>query len=168
MTKNIVLIGLMGSGKTTIGKILAEKTGMKLVDTDAQIVEKAGKSIKQIFADNGEMFFRDLESEVIERISIQENLVVSTGGGAVLRDENLENLKQNSILFYLHAPAEILYKRIKDDKNRPLVNTPNPLETLKKIQENREYFYGQANYKIQTNNKSPEEIADEIIRLFAA
>jgi len=101
MTKNIVLIGLMGSGKTTIGKKIAEKLKMKFIDTDELIVQKAQKAINLIFAEDGELFFRDLESEVIEEISKQENIVISTGGGAVLREENLNNLKKNGVLFYL-------------------------------------------------------------------
>jgi len=166
MTKNIVLIGLMGSGKTTIGRKLAEKSGMKFVDTDELIVQKAGKSIKLIFAEEGELFFRDLESEIIEEVSRQENLVISTGGGAVLRDENTDNLKQNGVLFYLYAPAEELFERIKNDTERPLINTANPVETLKIIQERREVLYNQADFKINTCEKTPEEVVNEIINLF--
>lgn len=166
MTKNIVLIGLMGSGKTTIGKQLAEATGMKFLDTDELIVQKAGKSIKQIFADEGEPFFRDLETEAVEEASNCQNIVISTGGGAVLRDENMEMLQKNGILFYLYAPAEILFERIKDDKERPLINTPNPVETLKRIQMAREIFYEEADYKVYTSEKSIEETVQEIINLF--
>ena len=166
MTKNIVLIGLMGSGKTTIGKKVAEKLNMKFVDTDELIVQKAKKSIKQIFADDGELFFRDLESEVIEEASRQENIVISTGGGAVLREENIDNLKKNGILFHLFAPAEELFERIKDDTERPLINTESPIETLKIIQARREIFYNQADFKIITSEKTPDETADEIINLF--
>ena len=167
MKKNIVLTGLMGSGKTTIGKKIAEKTGMKFTDTDELIVQKAGKSINQIFIDDGELFFRDMESEIIEEVSKQENIVISTGGGAVLRDKNTENLKQNGVLFYLYAPAEEIYRRIKDDKDRPLLNTENPVETLKIIQARRESLYNQADFKINTCEKAPEKTADEIISLFA-
>lgn len=166
MTKNIVLIGLMGSGKTTIGKKVAEKLSMKFVDTDELIVKKAQKSIKQIFAEDGELFFRNLESEVIEEVSKQENIVISTGGGAVLREENIDNLKKNGILFHLFAPAEELFKRIKDDTERPLINTKNPIKTLKTIQDNREIFYGQADFKINTGEKPPDEATDEIIEKF--
>ena len=168
MTKNIVLIGLMGSGKTTIGRKLAEKSGMKFVDTDELIVQKAGKSIKLIFAEEGELFFRDLESEIIEEVSRQENLVISTGGGAVLRDENTDNLKQNGVLFYLYAPAEELFERIKNDTERPLINTANPVETLKIIQERREVLYNQADFKINTCEKTPEEVVNEIIKFGGA
>ena len=166
MTKNIVLIGLMGSGKTTIGKKVAEKLNMKFVDTDELITQKAKKSIKLIFAEDGELFFRDLESEVIEEASRQENIVISTGGGVVLREENIDNLKKNGILFHLFAPAEELFERIKDDSERPLINTENPVKTLKTIQDNREIFYGQADFKINTGEKPPDEAADEIIEKF--
>jgi len=166
MTKNIVLIGLMGSGKTTIGKQAAEKLNMKFADTDELIVKKANKSIKLIFAEDGELFFRDLESEVIKEISEQENIVISTGGGSVLREENIDSLKKNGILFHLYAPAEELFKRIKNDTERPLINTENPVETLKIIQNRREMFYNQADYKINTSKKSPQETVDEIIKLY--
>lgn len=166
MPKNIVLIGLMGSGKTTIGKKIAKNLSMRFVDTDELIVQKAQKSIKLIFDEEGESFFRDIESEVVEEVSNQENIVISTGGGAVLREENIKNLKKNGTLFYLFAPAEELFKRIKDDKSRPLLNTENPVETLKIIQERREVYYNQADFKINTVGKSPKKTADEIINLF--
>lgn len=166
MTKNIVLTGLMGSGKTTIGKILAEKLNMKFTDTDELIVQKAQKPIKLIFAEKGEHFFRKIESEIIKDISKEDNLVISTGGGTVIKEENLSNLKQNGILFYLYAPAEELYKRIKDDSERPLLKTENPLVTLRNLLESREKFYNQADFKINTAQKTPEEIAEEIINLY--
>ena len=168
MLKNIVLIGLMGSGKTTIGKKLAEKLNMNFLDTDELIAIKAQKSIKLIFEEEGELFFRDLESEVIESVSKQENIVISTGGGAVLKEENINNLKKNGVLFHLFAPAEELFERIKDDTERPLINTANPIETLKIIQANREIFYGQADFKVNTGEKKAEETADEIIKLFVS
>jgi len=168
MVKNIVLIGLMGSGKTTIGKQLAAKLNMQFADTDELIVQKAKKSIKSIFADDGEFFFRDLESEVIKEVSKHQNIIISTGGGAVLREENIDNLKKNGILFYLYAPAEELFKRIKDDTERPLINTANPIETLKSIQNEREIFYNQADFKINTCKKSLQQIIDEIINFFAS
>lgn len=163
MTKNIVLTGLMGSGKTTVGKKLAAKLNMKFTDTDELIVKKAQKSINQIFADDGEKFFRDLESEIIKEVSNQENLVISTGGGAVIKEENINNLKKNGILFYLFAPAEELFIRIKDDNQRPLIKTENPLKTLKNLLEAREKFYNQAHFKINTQEKTPEKIVEEII-----
>ena len=167
MTKNIILIGLMGSGKTTVGKKLADKLNMEFIDTDELIVQKALKSINQIFAEDGEIFFRNLESDVIKEISDQKNLVISTGGGSVIREENINNLKKNGILFYLYAPANELLKRIKNDTERPLIKTENPLETLKNLLEKREKYYNTADFKINTCEKSFEEIADEIISLFA-
>ncbi len=168
MTKNIVLIGLMGSGKTTIGKLIAEKLSIKFIDTDELIVNKAQKPIKLIFAEEGEEFFRDMESEIIEEVSQQQNIVISTGGGAVLRDENVENLKQNGVLFHLYAPAEVLFTRIKDDRERPLINTPNPVRTLEIILKRREIFYNQADYKINTGEKSIDEAAETIIEIFTS
>jgi shikimate kinase len=166
MAKNIVLIGLMGSGKTTIGKALADRTGREFADTDELIVEKDSRPIKQIFAENGEEFFRNLETKVIEEVSKQENFVISTGGGAVLRDENIDFLKENGVLFYLYAPAEVIWERVKDDKDRPLLNVDAPIELLKRLQQEREPFYGKADFKINTHEHSIEEIVDKIIELF--
>jgi len=166
MAKNIVLIGLMGSGKTTLGKHLAEKSGMEFIDTDELIVQKAGKSIAKIFEDKGQVHFRDLESEVIEEVSLKLDCVISTGGGAVLRDENVENLKKNGILFYLEASANTLWERIKDDSSRPLLQGEDPKSTLAKILEGRETLYKQADFTVSTET-SLEEVAAQILRLYS-
>ncbi|OGI00097.1 MAG: hypothetical protein A2Y25_04200 [Candidatus Melainabacteria bacterium GWF2_37_15] len=166
MNKNIVLIGLMGSGKSTIGKCLAEKTSMEFFDTDELIIQKAGKPISKIFEDAGEPFFRDLESEAIEEVSKKQNAVISTGGGAVLRDENMENLKKSGILFFLQASPETLYERVKDDKSRPLLRGDDPAGILRRILIARTPFYEQANFNINTENSTVEQVCEEILRLY--
>ena len=100
------------------------------------------------------------------RLFIADDCIIDAGGGVVLREENIDNLKKNGILFHLFAPAEELFERIKDDSERPLINTENPVKTLKTIQDNREIFYGQADFKINTGKTSPDEAADEIINFF--
>lgn len=166
MAKNIVLIGLMGSGKTTLGKLLAQKTGMEFIDTDEMIVERAGKPISKIFEDEGELHFRDLESEVIEEISQKVGCVVSTGGGAVLRNENVENLQKTGVLFYLSASPETLWERIKDDDTRPILHGDDPASILRRVLAARKPLYEQADYTINTENP-PEEIVEEILKLYS-
>lgn len=166
MNKNIVLIGLMGSGKTTLGKALAEKSGMEFVDTDALIIQRAGKPISEIFAEDGEGVFRDYETEVIKEISQKRNAVISTGGGAVLRDENVENLKFSGILFFLKATPEALYERVKNDTARPLLRGDDPVNILRSILAARAMFYEQADYTINTEEFTIEQECNEILRLY--
>jgi shikimate kinase len=161
--KNIVLIGLMGAGKTTIGKMLSQKLETEYVDIDTLIERESKKTINKIFEMYGEVLFRKLEAKAIKKISKYSNQIISTGGGAVETPENLENFKKNSILVYLYAPPEELYKRIKDDHNRPLLKTGNPLQTMQKLFKKRQDFYNQADIKIETVNKKSYEIVDEII-----
>jgi len=166
MTKNIVLTGLMGSGKTTLGKYLAQNTGMEFVDTDELIVQKAGKPISQIFADDGELYFRDLEAKTIEEASHKSGRIISTGGGAVLREENMANLKKTGIVFYLEAPAQILYDRVKDDTSRPLLKVDNPLEKLEQLLAQRRSHYETADFKVNTGGKSLEETSKLVLELY--
>ena len=169
MAKNIVLIGFMGSGKTTVGKILAEKTGKNLSDTDELIELGAQKPIKKIFEDHGEDFFRRLESRIIEKLSIQSDEIISTGGGAVINPVNIENLKKNGLIFHLYAPAEELYERIKNfDDKRPLLGNKAPIDLVNRLLESRKELYNLAHFKIDTQGKTAEKVADEIIEKFYA
>jgi len=166
MARNIILIGLMGSGKTTLGKYLAGHTGIKFFDTDELIVQKTGKSIQKIFEDEGQLHFRDLESEVIAEVSRKSGCVISTGGGAVLRDENIDSLKKTGVLFYLETSAETLWNRVKNDSSRPLLQGKNPAETLAKILTARKPLYRQADFTVNTE-KSLEEIATQVLQFYS-
>jgi len=168
MSKNIVLVGLMGTGKTSIGKYIAKKTGMNFVDTDELIVLREKKPIHLIFKEDGEKYFRKIEAIIIKEVSSLSKTVISTGGGVLLKTENLENLKQNGILFHLFAPAEDIFNRIKYDKTRPLLDNSNPIETLKKLQKDREAFYNKANYTIDTAKSSIQKASAEIISLYSS
>lgn len=162
MGRNIVLVGLMGAGKTTVGELLAKMYGLVFIDIDKAIERDAGMSISQIFATKGEKYFRELESSAILTFLNKSDSIISTGGGAVENDENLKNLKKNGAIVYLKASPEILFKRIKNENNRPLLKTQNPLETLKNLLNKREKNYLQADIIIETDNKTKEEIAKEI------
>jgi len=165
MAKNIVFVGLMGSGKTTIGELTAKKLDRKFIDTDDLIEKLAHKSINKIFEQDGEDFFRDLESRIIKEISLNSDQIISTGGGAVENPDNIENLKRNSVIIYLQAPASELYSRIKDAENRPLLKNSDALSVLENLLIKRESIYNLADIKINTVNKQFEEIADKIILL---
>src|SRR5437868_4240316 len=116
----------MGSGKSKVARRLAEQLKVELISTDALIEAKAGKSINEIFRLHGEAYFRNLESEIIKEVSLRQGVIIDCGGGVVLHDENLKNLKTNGNVFFLEATPEIIYKRIKNEKHRPLLNVPDP------------------------------------------
>ena len=162
--KNIVLVGMMGAGKTTIGELLATKLNRELKDIDRVIEQEQKKSIIEIFTDDGEEVFRKLESETIEKFSNMSDLIISTGGGALEKANNLSNLQKNGIIIYLEADIEELFKRVKNETQRPLLKEQDPLEVIKKLIKKREKFYLMADITIITDNKSPEKITEEIIK----
>lgn len=162
--KNIVMVGMMGAGKTTVGELLATKLNRELKDIDRVIEQEQKKSIIEIFTDNGEEAFRKLESETIEKFSNMSDLIISTGGGALEKANNLSNLQKNGIIIYLKADIEELFKRVKNETQRPLLKEQDPLEVIKKLIKKREKFYLMADITIITDNKSPEKITEEIIK----
>ena len=162
--KNIVLVGMMGAGKTTIGELLATKLNRELKDIDRVIEQEQKKSIIEIFTDDGEEAFRQLESETIEKFSNMSNLIIYTGGGALEKANNLSNLQKNGIIIYLKADIEELFKRVKNETQRPLLKEQDPLEVIKKLIKKRKKFYLMADITIITDNKSPEKITEEIIK----
>lgn len=166
MSKNIVLVGLMGSGKTTIGKLLSKTLERELIDIDSKIEKESGKTINEIFELYGELLFRKLESKAIDSIGQEEDKVISTGGGAVQDNCNLDNLKKNGLLFYLKASPKELFARIKHDTHRPLLKNAKPQETLKKLLKQREGNYNLADYTITTDNKQANDIVNEIIEKY--
>lgn len=119
---NVILCGFMGSGKTTVGKLLAEHLGMDFVDTDLSIEADEEKSVSKIFEENGEEHFRDLEYNKCVEISKRDSLVVATGGGALTFDRNADTLKNNGIIIYLDVPFEVVLERVGDGETRPLFN----------------------------------------------
>ena len=157
--ENLVLIGMPGSGKTAAGRLLAEKTGLPFFDTDQLIVEKAGKPITEIFRDAGEQAFRDLESEVIRDLSLRGGIIVSTGGGAVLRPENVTALKQNGRLFWLDREPEALIPT--DD--RPLADTA---DKMKRLYAERRPVYQSAADEIIPVTGTPLQVAETVLSSF--
>ncbi len=162
--KNIVLIGMMGAGKSTIGHLLDEfLKDFSYLDMDKEIEKLAQKHIEEIFAQDGEAHFRDLEHELIKKYSNYHNQVIATGGGIVENIENINLFKKNSVLFYLSASSDELYKRIANTTHRPLLKHPNPKERLKELIKRREPFYKKADFEIKTDKKELLDIVKEII-----
>jgi shikimate kinase len=162
--KNIVLTGFMGTGKTTVGKILAKKLGMSFVDVDELIEKTAGLKISEVFARFGEAYFRDIETEIIKSITKNFSQVIATGGGAVLRDENLNALKSNGVVFCLTASEELIFDRIKDNNERPLLQVENPKEKIRELLAKRMPRYMMADFIINTDGLTQEEVSEKIIK----
>ena len=159
---NIVLCGMMGSGKTTVARALENIYGFIVVDTDEIIVRRHGE-INAIFRDLGEQAFRDIESQTVKEVSALDGYVISLGGGVVLRRSNVEELKKNGKIFYLRTRAETVIARVKGDSSRPLLQG-NLEERVHAILKDRSKAYEEAaDVVIDTDDKSPEEIADIIV-----
>lgn len=161
----IYLIGFMGTGKTSTGKELAKLTGRKMLDTDKLIVKQEGRSIPDIFDDLGESGFRDIETGVFEKLSTDKNeFVISCGGGAPLRKKNTDFMKKNGVVVRLTATAQSVYNRVKNDTNRPLLQSDDPMERIKSLMAEREDAYSAAaDITISTDDKSPKQVASEVL-----
>ena len=163
---NIVLVGFMGTGKTSIGRRLSAQLRMRYVDTDDIIERDSGRRISDIFAEDGEPTFRELESEAVRKVSKLYNYVISTGGGVVLKEANMVELKRNGIVFCLTATAEEIYQRVRHQSHRPLLQTPDPLTKIRSMQEERHSYYVAADYMVETTGRSFGEIMAYIKRVF--
>ncbi|KPK43857.1 MAG: shikimate kinase [Nitrospira bacterium SM23_35] len=161
--KNIVLTGFMGTGKTEVGKELAQIRGLKLIDLDTEIEKSEKMTINEIFKQFGEQKFRDIESEMIEKLSRERNVIISTGGGAVLKQQNMDILKKTGIVICFMATPETILQRTGNSDNRPLLMVDNPLEKIRELLEFRRPFYEKADLMIDTEDKTPRQIAEEII-----
>jgi len=159
--KNIVLVGFMGTGKSTVGKRLADELGLKFIDSDEVIKESAGCEIGEIFATKGEVYFRDLETEVIADLGQKSDLVISTGGGAVLREKNIELLKEQGIVILLKAEPEVILERVKGT-DRPLLAVSDPLQEIKSLLAKRKSYYDIAEHKIDTSTLEVDEVVNRI------
>ncbi|MBA9087035.1 shikimate kinase [Fontibacillus solani] len=159
---NIVLVGMMGTGKSTIGSLLASELGYQLVDLDSVIVEEAGCSIPELFEEKGEAYFRDLETTVLRKVLQEYNIVLATGGGAVLRDENCGLMKNNGWVVALSATVDDIISRVGEDPNRPLL-AGGARERVTALLEERKHAYSFADVTIATSGKSTEQVSSEIL-----
>jgi len=164
--KNIYLIGLMGSGKTTLGKILSKKLDKDFYDSDQVIEEKLGVNVPMIFEYEGEAGFREREKDILRELVSKQNIVLATGGGIILSESNRDLLAKNGIVIYLKSNQKDLVLRMKNDKTRPLLKNGNVELIIKKLCQEREPLYEEiADFKIATKNKRIYEVVNEIIRV---
>ena len=163
---NIFIVGPMGSGKSTVGKIISDELFLSFFDTDEEIESRTGASIDWIFDLEGEEGFRKRESEVLEEMAQKNSIVLSTGGGVVLSDANRELLSSRGTVFYLSTPIDVQVERTSKDKDRPLLKNGDPKEILSNLHEKRESLYLQvSDHVVETANKSSQQVATEIINL---
>jgi shikimate kinase len=161
---NIVFIGFMGSGKTSIGRRVAQRLGFQFVDTDAVIVERAGMQVAEIFERHGEPWFRDEESATLRSLGILQRAVISTGGGIVGREENHALLRALGFVVWLTASEEVIFERVSRNKKRPLLQTENPRQTVHDLLEKRRPLYeAVAQFTLDTSGFSHEQAADAVI-----
>ncbi len=160
---NLYLIGMMGAGKTTVGQLLAKQLSYGFVDTDNVIAQAAGRSINQIFAEEGEAAFRQLESDVLAQVCAYTRLTIATGGGIILRRENWSYL-HHGLIVWLDVPVELIYNRLAEDTTRPLLQDVDPQGKLRSLLIERTPLYSQADLKITVNQEeTPEQIANKVM-----
>ena len=163
--KNIVLVGFMGTGKTTIATQLANRLNMRYVSTDGLIEKRVKRTINEIFTKSGEDYFRDVESDVIREVSGMEGLVVDTGGGVVTREENLTNLKSTGVVVCLTADEETIMERTKKYKHRPLLNVEDPKLKIRTLLAKRAPFYAKADHCIDTGKLTIRQVVEKIVEI---
>ena len=164
--KNIILVGFMGSGKTTVGRLLAKETGMPLLDMDSMIEERQGKTINEIFAEEGESYFRGLERKLVKELSSTEGHIISTGGGIVLNADNISDFEKSGLVVCLLVDAETVLDRVRHDSTRPLLAGDKEQKIIELL-EGRQPLYTSIQHGIDTSGRpSPEPTAQEIIELY--
>lgn len=162
MSRNIILTGFMGVGKTSVGTRLARDLGFRFVDTDGLIEEDQKIAISEIFSSFGEPYFRDTEARIIRRVLEGQGQVVATGGGAVIREENRRAFKEGGMTICLTARPEVVYERIRHETHRPLLQVPDPRGRIRALMDEREQFYRQADLIIDTSDRTVDDVINEI------
>ncbi|NIS59176.1 MAG: AAA family ATPase [Proteobacteria bacterium] len=161
---NVVLIGFMGVGKTSVGKKCAERLKWSLFDTDTLIEEACSMTVPEIFAQHGEAWFREMEKTIVERVTKRQECVIATGGGVVLDRENVDRLRQNGLLIHLTMSPEVIFHRIGRHSERPLLQTENPRLTLESLFRSRERLYRAcSDVTIDRTRLSVEETVEKVI-----
>ena len=159
---NIILTGFMGTGKSAVGRKLAKKLDMEYLDTDELIEEREGSKIYHIFQKKGEPYFRKLEAAMVKEVSHLDRHVISTGGGVVLKDENIKALRRNGFIICLTANPEIILKRTERTQDRPLLDESDPGKRIKELLRIRQAHYEKADFSVNTSNLPLEEVVRKI------
>jgi shikimate kinase len=163
MEPNLVLVGFMGTGKTEVGKAVSARMGRSFVDIDDHIIRAAGITINEIFRQYGEDAFREIESGMIRKFSSLYGLVISTGGGSLLKAENVNNLKRTGVLVCLTASPEEIARRVADERHRPLLNVPDPIAVVREMMEKRSQSYQASDFMVDTDGKSVSVAVQEVL-----
>ena len=166
MISNLSLTGFMGVGKSTLGRFLANSLRYQFVDTDDMIEQRSGKPITKIFEDDGEDSFRSLEQEIVDEMVSWKRRVISTGGGLITKNNNLERLKAYSFVVCLWASPETIYHRIKRQSHRPLLQTTDPVRRIEDLLEERSVFYKQSDYMVNTDKRPLRVVAQLVTHQF--
>jgi shikimate kinase len=166
--RSIVLVGLMGAGKSTVGRRLAQKLGLDFTDADAEIERAAGKTVPDIFRDHGEAYFREGERKVIARLLESGPQVLATGGGAFMNEETRNNIARLGISVWLKADMDLLMKRVRRRDNRPLLKAEDPEEVMRQLIAQRYPVYGQADVTVESKDVPHNSIVSDVIRALAA
>ena len=160
---NLALIGFMGTGKTSVGRLVAEALHFDFVDTDEQIQAKTGRMISEIFAADGEPAFRALEREAVLELSKHKRVVISTGGGLPTNPENLAELKRHALVICLWSSPDKIWERVRHQTHRPLLHDPDPQRKIRELLSAREPFYKQADILINTDIRTMREVAQQVV-----
>ena len=164
MAGNVYLVGMMGAGKTTLGKALAQRTGQEFVDTDRVLVDRTGVPVATIFEIEGEQGFRRRESAILAELSTRSGCIVATGGGAVLAEENRRVMRSSGTVVYLRARLDNLWERTRHDSSRPLRATPDPRATLAALLEQRDPIYREAAHVVvETSSQSAASLVTRVL-----
>jgi shikimate kinase len=163
---NIALIGFMGTGKSTVGQIVASMLNFEFVDTDVMIEGMAGKRISDIFSSDGEERFREYERQVVEELKDLNASVIATGGGLVTRPENLAGLKEHALVVCLWCSAETIFRRVGHQSHRPLLKVEKPLERIRQLLNERSPAYRQADVLLNSEFRKPREVATHVVHQF--
>ena len=163
---NIALIGFMGTGKSSVGQLVAGQLHFSFLDTDHMIETRAGKTINEIFTRDGEPAFREWERRIVEELALRPRTVISTGVGLPAQEENLASLKTHALVVCLWASPEKIWERVRGQTHRPLLNDPDPPAKIRQLLEIREPHYRQADILVNTEMRSIREVAQQIVHQF--
>jgi len=163
---NIALIGFMGTGKTSVGRLVAEQLRFEYLDTDEVIQAETGRTITEIFTTDGEPAFRALEEKVVKELAVRKQTVIATGGGLPVNPENLTSLKAHSLVVCLWSSPEKIWERVRHQSHRPLLHDKNPQAKIRELLAAREPFYKQADVLLNTDLRSLREVAQQVVHQF--
>ena len=164
--KNLALIGFMGTGKSSVGRLVANHLRFKFIDTDDLIEARAGRAVGEIFKQSGEEAFREIERQVVAELGGQQKIVISTGGGLASNDANLADLSRHALIVCLWASPEIIWERVRGQTHRPLLNDPDPPGKIRQLLAAREPFYKKADVLVNTERRSIKEVAQHVLHQF--